>query len=307
VRSIILALTLAAATGLAACEPTPAEPPVPGALELGDDVLVTVDGHKVTQKVLDIGTRNMPAAQREQLMSNPEQKKELIERMAFAELLYQRALTEGLHKSEEARENFALANREILANMMLEQIGKAAVTDAAVQEKYTSMAVQFNRPSAQVQHILIQAQDEANKLVEQLKNGEIDFLDAAKKYSIDRGIQQHGGDLGWTPRAPIRELQEAWETAPIGEIVGPVEGRLGFHIIRIQGRRDATPLEEVRDGIEEMLKVEAMKGARADMMSKSTLVWPGGAPGATPDADPTKGATVAPPGAEGGVEAGGPE
>ena len=303
-RSILFAVTLAAATGLAACEPPPPpEAPIPGALDLGDDVLVTVDGHKVTQKVLDIGTRNMPAQQREQLLGNEAQKKELVERMAFAELLYQRAVAEKLHEAEEAKENFALASREIMANMMLEKIGEAAVTDEAVQEKYTSMAMQFNRPSAKVNHILVARQDEANQLVERLKAGEIDFLDAAKKYSTDRGIQQHGGDLGWTARAPMRELQEAWESAPIGEITGPIEGRLGFHIIRIEGRRDATPLEEVREGLEEMIKVEAMKAARADMMAKATMVWPGEA--AADDGDEV---TPPPPaGNEGGVEAGGPK
>lgn len=301
-RSILLALTLVAGAGLAACEPAPPpEAPIPGTFDMGDDVLVTVDGHKITQKVLDVGTRNMPAQQREQLMGTEAQKKELVERMAFAEMLYQQAVTEKLHETEEAKENFALASREILANMMLEKIGEEAVTEEAVQEKYTSMAMQFNRPSAQVQHILVTQQDEANKLVEQLKNGEIDFLDAAKKFSVDRGVQQHGGDLGWTPRAPIRELQEAWESAPIGEIVGPVEGRLGFHIVRIQGRRDATPLEEVREGLEEMVKVDAMKAARADIMSKATLVWADEAG----EADATGEVTPPPPAGAEGVEAGG--
>jgi peptidyl-prolyl cis-trans isomerase C len=248
-------------------------------MEVGEDVLVTIDGHKVTQKMLEVGLGPMPEAERKQFLENPERKRELVERMAFAEMLYQKAVTAKMQEDPKVKDALALVQREILANLMLEKMGDEAATDQAIEEKYKSMAVQFNRPSAQVHHILVQRQDEANQLVEQIKGGQIDFLDAAKKFSIDRNVGQNGGDLGWTVRAPISELQDAWANAPVGEIVGPVEGRLGFHILRVVGRRDSTPLEEVKDRLRDMVKSEAMKNARRDMMAQADITWADGTKG----------------------------
>lgn len=276
-RRVLFAVSLVVAA--AACQPEPVPPPIPGTLDKGGEVLVTVDGHKVTQRLIDIGTAPMPEAQREALLENPAQRKQLLERLAFAELLYHEAIDKKLYEEPEVRDSLALAQREVLANLMLERIAEESVTDAVVQEKYDSMAVQFNRPSAKVQHILVERQDEANQIVEQIKSGELDFLDAAKKFSKDRGIEQHGGDLGWTIRAPINELKEAWETAPLNEVVGPVKGRLGFHILKVTERRDKTPLEEVEPQLREMLKVEKMRSARTDMMSEVEVTWEDGSTG----------------------------
>ena len=268
-RSLIVPLFL-----LFACNGgPPPEPPIPGQLELDGEVLVKVNGSPVTQKLVDIGLRPVPQAQREALLNDPKRMRDVVDRLAFAELLYQRALKEELHLDPEVQDSVALAQREILANVMLERIGKAAVTDEAIQERYDAMAVQFKRPSAQVQHILIKKQDKAEEVAKKIREGEVDFLAAAKEHSVDRSARQNGGDLGWTVRPPARELKEAWETAQIGEVVGPIEGRLGFHLIKVTDRRDATPLEEVRDQLAEAIKVDAMKSARAEIMNEADVEY----------------------------------
>jgi peptidyl-prolyl cis-trans isomerase C len=267
VRASLLALTL-----LFACDTPDHEAGVPGQLDLGNDVLLTVNGHPVTQRFLDVGTRQLSDAQRENMMGSPDRKRELLDRIAFSELLYHRALDESLHKNPEVRETLALAQREILANLMLARIAEQAVTDEAIQARYESMAVQFNRPSAHVHHILVKKQDEANALVEQIRAGSLDFLEAAAQFSIDRTAKQNGGDLGWTMRAPDRALEQAWKEAEVNEVVGPIEGRMGFHIFRIVDRRDKTPIEEVRPKLAEMIKNEAMQNSRSELMNEAEIV-----------------------------------
>jgi peptidyl-prolyl cis-trans isomerase C len=276
VRAILFCLA-----ALAACTPAP-PPPIPGQLDMGDEVLVTVNGKPVTQRLIDIGVRPMPQAKRDALLNDPERKRDLIDSLAFGELLYQRAVDEKLYDEPDVRDAIALAEREILANMMLERIGQAAVTDQAVQERYEAMAVQFKRPGAKVQHLLVKRQDEAEQIVNQIKAGELDLLEAAKRHSIDRSVAQTGGDLGWTVRPPARELQDAWENAPLGEVIGPIEGRLGFHIVKIVDRRDTTPLVEVRDQLAEMIKVEAMQAARPELMNAADVQFKTPQPPAAP-------------------------
>ncbi|MFK7926939.1 MAG: peptidylprolyl isomerase, partial [Myxococcota bacterium] len=72
---------------------------------------------------------------------------------------------------------------------------------------------------------------------------------------------------------PIRELQEAWDNSAAGEVVGPVEGRKGFHIIRVVERRPNVPLTEVEPQIREALQREAMQGLREELMSAASVEW----------------------------------
>lgn len=268
-RIALLALSL-----LVACDQPPPEAPPPGQIPSGGEVLVTVDGKPVTQKLIDIGVRPLTDSQREAMLGDPERMRDLIDRLAFAELLYQRAVEEEIYKEQEVKDSLALAQREILANIMLERIASEKVTDEAVKERYESMAVQFERPSAKVQHILVKRQDEAEDLIAKINDGEMDFLEAARRFSVDRSVQQTGGDLGWRTRAPAPELREAWDSAEIGAVVGPIEGKMGFHILKVTDRRDSTPLDEVRDKLEEMLRGEAMQAARPELMNEAEVVYP---------------------------------
>ena len=289
---VLLALSLFAF----ACEQAPPEPPPPpGTFDVGEETLVTVGEHRITQTMLEVATQPMPEDQRKQLMEDENRRKRLVERLAFAEVLYHKALEENLHEDPEVQASLGLAQREVLANLMLQKLAEEEVTDQAIQAKYESMAVQFNRPQVELQHILVKQQDLANQLVEQIKAGEIGFLEAAKAHSQDRGLAQHGGDIGWTSRAPMPALKDAWENAPVGEVTGPIESRLGYHILKVTDRRDKVPLEEVRDQLEERVKIEAMRSTRDKLMSEAELTWAGEASGTEAGGDMDE---VTPPGAK---------
>jgi len=268
VRGMLFALSLM----LVACEPAPEEQ-VPGVIDIGDEVLLTVDGHEVTQRMVDVALAPAPAEVREQVLEDETRMKGLLESMALTEVLYHKALEDKIHEQQDVKDSMALAQREILGSYYMKKLAEDRVTEEAVKERYASLGSRLNRPQAQVQSILVKRQDLANQLVEDINAGKIDFLAAAKEHSIEQGIDQHGGDLGWTLRAPIMELQDQWENAPLNEVIGPVEGRLGFHILRITGRRDQVPLEEVEDKIRDQLRQEALQGLRTELLAENEIVW----------------------------------
>lgn len=98
-------------------------------------------------------------------------------------------------------------------------------------------------------HILIRAEEgdedaraEARQRIqdiqEQLRGG-ADFAALARQYSDDPGSGQRGGDLGWFgPGRMVEPFEDAAFSANIGEIVGPVETRFGYHLIQVQDRAD---------------------------------------------------------------------
>jgi peptidyl-prolyl cis-trans isomerase SurA len=84
------------------------------------------------------------------------------------------------------------------------------------------------------------AQEKANSILEELKNG-ADFVDMAKKYSDDPLAADRGGD--WKDiliDSMGPELRNSFESFEEGEISQLVETPLGIHIFKIVSRQDLT-------------------------------------------------------------------
>ncbi len=82
-------------------------------------------------------------------------------------------------------------------------------------------------------HILVATQEEGNQVVADLKGG-VDFATEAKAKSTDPGSKDKGGDLGCVdPANYVQGFADAVKTAPVGQIVGPVQSSFGWHIIRV--------------------------------------------------------------------------
>ncbi|MDZ7364097.1 MAG: peptidylprolyl isomerase [candidate division KSB1 bacterium] len=103
-------------------------------------------------------------------------------------------------------------------------------------------------------HILIRlatsANDEketaafAGRLREDILSGKISFEDAAKKYSSDQTTNDKGGDLGWfeAEQLQVPAFREAAQTLQPGEISPPLKTQYGFHLVRLEERRDPRQL-----------------------------------------------------------------
>ncbi len=83
-----------------------------------------------------------------------------------------------------------------------------------------------------VSHILVNTQEEANKIEEELKKG-TDFTALAREYSECSGSKDKGGDLGKIKRGDMaKTFQKAAFSLEIGGISEPVRLRDGWHIIK---------------------------------------------------------------------------
>ncbi|MFA5653456.1 MAG: SurA N-terminal domain-containing protein [Desulfomonilia bacterium] len=106
--------------------------------------------------------------------------------------------------------------------------------------------------------------DQAQKIHDEIKAGK-DFADLAKKYSEDPGTNFLGGDIGLVPRdslpGPIGE--ELYGMKP-GEVRGPVQTGLGFHVLRLEAKTE----EKLRafDEVSASL-IDQMKHQRARILA----------------------------------------
>lgn len=78
----------------------------------------------------------------------------------------------------------------------------------------------------------------ARELIERARDGE-DFARLALDYSEDPGSGPSGGDLGWFGQGQmVGPFEKAAFGAKVGEIVGPVTTQFGYHVIKIEDRRE---------------------------------------------------------------------
>jgi len=81
-------------------------------------------------------------------------------------------------------------------------------------------------------HILVATEDEANTVLEKLKNGE-DWNTLAATYSTDTATKDNGGDLGWFGKGTmVAAFEDAAFALEPGQISAPVKTDYGYHIIQ---------------------------------------------------------------------------
>lgn len=135
--------------------------------------------------------------------------------------------------------------------------GTIDVTDAEIKAYYDKNKANYSTPAqVHAQHVLVSATDTvlADNVFSKAKNGD-DFSALAKKYSIDPGSKDSGGDLGWAASSSyVKEFAKAVDSMKVNAIV-KVKSDFGIHIIKLLGRRPASQqtLAEAKDSIKQTL------------------------------------------------------
>lgn len=106
--------------------------------------------------------------------------------------------------------------------------------------------------SYDVSHILVDTEEEASKIKEEIEAGK-DFAELAKEYSKDGGSAENGGDLGEITMETnfVQPFLDAVKDMKAGDVSEPVESEFGFHIIKVNGLKDQ--FEDHKDQINEKL------------------------------------------------------
>ena len=117
--------------------------------------------------------------------------------------------------------------------------------------------------------------DECEQIINQLNNGS-DFAELADTYSQDPGNQVSpdsgkGGELGWFGKGQmVKPFEEAAFIAKTGDVVGPVLSRFGYHIIKVNDRRNDNDKVEI-NASHILLKIEMGPNTNDALKRKSTL------------------------------------
>jgi peptidyl-prolyl cis-trans isomerase C len=275
-RAVFLVLL----ASLAGCQPeVPA--PIPGALPAGGTEIGKAGELVITQEMIDTVEVRIPPDQLERIKATGRYQ-EFRERIALGQVLYERAVAAGMHEQPDVQIALAMSARDVLAAELLDKVGQDAITEESIKEAYEARKVQFARPSVHARQIVVRELTLAEDLKKQLDGG-ADFAELAKAHSIDVGTKEEGGDLGWFEKERyFAEVTEPAFAAEPGMVLGPIETRLGYHLVKVEEKRESTPIEEVRPMLEQAIKDEAIE-AYVDEVEKSTAItWTDGGEGEAP-------------------------
>ncbi|MBE0688795.1 MAG: peptidylprolyl isomerase, partial [Anaerolineae bacterium] len=147
------------------------------------------------------------------------------------------ATREAVYNS--TREDFFtyVINTSQINDADLQAYFEAQTLREAVQEHVTS-EMAHTATYANVRHILVATEAEAQDVLEALQAGE-SFANLAAAVSTDTSNAGNGGELGWAPLARyVAPFADAVRDAEIGAFVGPVETEFGYHILQVRAREE---------------------------------------------------------------------
>lgn len=199
---------------------------------------------------------------------------EVLKQLIDQKLLAQEALSRGLHLEENAQHRLQAARERILGNILIENLVSAEVDDAAILEMYEAQtALQQLGEEVLIRHILVETEEEADELYQELRGG-AEFAEVAFTNSIDRSSSAEGGLLGYfLPEEFSDPFPSIINRTAVGAISSPFESDLGWHIIKIDDRRTEDPptFDETRPMIVEFLTLSEISSVLEHLHNRSQI------------------------------------
>jgi peptidyl-prolyl cis-trans isomerase C len=237
----------------------------------------------VTRYDLEAAIRLVPPQLRDDVRHDPKRALGTLENVLVYRVLADEARQMGLDKDPEIQAEVTQAVEKVLGNRRLDALEKTVQFPdftTAAQEQYKLNHAKYRTPEAvSVAHILISTKErgeaEARKLIDDIREKAVagaDFEALAKEHTDDRGTKLRGGQIGFFVRGRmVKAFEEAaFAMTKPGEISPVVKTEFGFHIIKLNERREASekPFEAVKDEITQTLKTRLINDERARHLSK---------------------------------------
>lgn len=234
-------------------------------------VLAKVNGVAIPESRLEFLVRQQVAGGQP---DSPELRKAARERIISQEIVAQAAVKKGLDKSPEVLQQVELTRLELLANAYLaEELKKNPPSEEAMKKEYDAIVAQMGKNEYKGRHILVESEDEAKKIVADLKKG-AKFEKLAEK-SKDTGSAKNGGDLGWfPPDQMVKPFADAVAKLKKGETTpAPVQTQFGWHVIRLDDTRprQVPTFEQVKPQLAQQMQRQQVQKIVQDLNAKAKV------------------------------------
>jgi peptidyl-prolyl cis-trans isomerase C len=235
--------------------------------------IAKVNGVAVPRARADLLMQQQQAARG---MPDNEQTRAMVrEELINREVLVQEAQKSGVAKRPEVQAQLDMARQEVLVGAYIRDwVGKNPISDADVEKEYERAKAQAGDKEYKARHILVDTEEQAKKLIDELKKGG-KFDELATKNSKDPGSAQRGGDLDWNvPGTFDPQFSAAMVKLEKGKYTeAPVRTRFGFHIIQLEDVRPVKfpALNEVRQRVSQQITQGKIDGLVKSLRAKAKV------------------------------------
>jgi len=258
--ALLLSCCLWAVAMPATAQDAPAAPP---ASVTPDTVVATVGGETITEA--DIAFAAEDLQQELSQMPAGERRPFLVTVLIDMKVMAKAAREQQMDQSDTFRRRLKYLEERALRRAYFAETIAAGVTPEAVQKAYDAFVAGF-QPQEEVhaRHILVATKEDADAIKAELAAGK-PFEQLATEKSTDPSGAQNGGDLGFFSRGMMVKPFEdaAFALTEAGQVSEPVESQFGWHIIRLEEKRQSQPpaLEEVGPQLQQQVMFEAFEAS----------------------------------------------
>jgi peptidyl-prolyl cis-trans isomerase C len=235
-----------------------------GPARADDKVLAKVNGAEIHQSDVALAEEELgpslsqmdPASKDENVLAF------LIDMKIVAKAAEDKKVEDG----DDFKKRMAFARNRLLMDSLLASEGKAATTDDAMKKVYDDASKQIaGEQEVHARHILVETEDQAKAVKAELDKG-ADFAKLAKEKSKDPGASD-GGDLGFfTKDQMVPEFSAVAFSLEPGKISDPVKTQFGWHIIKVEEKRNRKP--PAFDQVKSQIETYVTRKAQADYVAK---------------------------------------
>ena len=229
-----------------------------------DKVLAKVNGSEIRQSDLALAEEELGPSLSQ--MDPATKDENVLSFLIDMKIVAKAAEDEKIADTDDFKKRMAFTRNRLLMDSLLGAKGKAATTDEAMKKVYEDAPKQISgEQEVHARHILVETEDEAKAVKAELDKG-ADFAELAKKKSKDPGASD-GGDLGFfTKDQMVPEFSEVAFKLEPGKISDPVKSQFGWHIIKVEEKRNRKPPDFAQ--VKSQIETYVMRKAQADYVGK---------------------------------------
>jgi parvulin-like peptidyl-prolyl isomerase len=211
---------------------------------------------------------------------DPETKSRFIQEMVSQRVIEDAADKSDLQNNELYKKQMIAVQKQVKVNLFLEHYANKKISDSLLKTEYKNYVKSLkDNDDIHVQHILVKTEEEAQKLLDEINSGKVSFEDAAKKFSLDTGSKDKGGDLGFMSKGQtVPEFEQAAYALKKGKVSKPVKTQYGYHLIKlIDSRPKKIPtFDEMKPHLKNALSMKIKQQYVADLLTEAkTKIYPG--------------------------------
>jgi len=246
--------------------------------------LVTVNGKAITQEEVDQELMQATQGRFNQVPADRQAafRQQVLQQLIGKELIYDDAKKSGIINSKEYKTEYKKLEQRMKKELAIQVWQKKLLDSIKISTKelkdyYKKNKEEFNeKESVHARHILVKTEEEAKKIIAQLKSLSGDklkekFIELAKKYSTGPSGPK-GGDLGYFSKGQmVPAFNDKVFSMKKGQVtLKPVKTQFGYHVIYVEDKKPSMTrsFDEVKEFIEQRLKMEKFKSVMKKKMDE---------------------------------------